>query len=123
MILRQFADVRDVLEWDKDGVTLKDSAGLSEDAVRAVAEVSETAGVSGVKTVRIKLHDKKGALDSLARHLGLFAPERIDLRVGFSWAGLFERAMELAAEGEKKALPEGAPQRASDGPEPGQNPE
>ena len=100
-------DPRELFEWDAKGVTLKDSSELSEDAVRAVAEVSETAGVSGVKTVRIKLHDKKGALDSLARHLGLFAPERLDLRVGFSWPALFERAMELAAEGAAKALPEG----------------
>ena len=95
-----FADPRDVLEWDAGGVTLKDSSELSEDAVRAVAEVSETA-----IGVRVKMHDKVRALDSLARHLGLFAPERVDLRMGFTWPGLFERAMEFAAEGGKVDMP------------------
>jgi hypothetical protein len=40
-----------------------------------IDEYTEDAGeeVRKVKQIRIKLHDKKSALDSLARHLGMFA--------------------------------------------------
>ena len=48
-----------------------DSKKISESDRRAIAEVVETQTRDG-GTTRIKLHDKKGALDSLARHLGLF---------------------------------------------------
>ena len=37
----------------------------------AISEVSETRTEQGVG-VRVKLYDKKGALDSLAKHLGMF---------------------------------------------------
>jgi len=48
------------------------------DAARAVAEVSDTRTKAGGGNVKVKLHDKKGALDALARHLGLFV-ERHEL--------------------------------------------
>ncbi len=41
---------------------------LTPNQTAAIAEVSQTANGA----VRIKLHDKKSALDSLAKHLGLF---------------------------------------------------
>ena len=59
--------------WGPDGVTLKASGGLSQEAVAAVAEVSERATEGGTsRHVRFKLHDKVSALRDLARHLGLF---------------------------------------------------
>lgn len=62
-----FADPRQVMSWDDKGVTMFDSAGISDDAAAAVAEVSSTD-----KGVRIKLHNKVGALEKLGQHLGLF---------------------------------------------------
>lgn len=62
-----FSDLTDFVEWDGKTVTLKNSADLDAVKRRAIAEISQTK--DGVK---IKLHDKKGALDSMARHLGMF---------------------------------------------------
>ena len=66
-----FSDMAKFAEWGPDGVTLKDSEELDPDDARCVAELGETRTKDG-GSVRFKLHDKKGALDSLARHLGLF---------------------------------------------------
>ncbi len=62
-----FSDLTDFVEWDGKTVTLKNSADLDTVKRRAIAEISQTKD-----GVRIKLHDKKGALDSIARHLGMF---------------------------------------------------
>jgi len=74
-----FANMRDYATWGPDGVTLKDSSELSQGAAAAVMEVSETTIKDG-GTVKFKLHDKKGALDSLAKHLGMFI-ERQEITV------------------------------------------
>ena len=66
-----FADMADYVSWDGLTIKAKASAELPEGATRAVAEVTETITQTG-RTFRFKLHDKKGALDSLAKHLGLF---------------------------------------------------
>jgi hypothetical protein len=41
--------------------------------------ISETVDPAGVlhRRTRLKLHDKKGALDSLARHLGMFVDRQV----------------------------------------------
>lgn len=85
-----FADIRKAVEWqgnltreedNPDGgdvlvvkhifsnhVRLIDSASLDDDTAAAIAEVrqSPTGGLS------IKLHDKRGSLELLGRHLGIF---------------------------------------------------
>lgn len=66
-----FSNMRDFASFNADGVTLKDLEEMDEDAARCVAEVSQTVTKEG-GAIRFKLHDKKGALDSLARHLGMF---------------------------------------------------
>ena len=63
--------MRDFVKWNADGVTLKDSEELSEDQARVVSEVSETKTEHG-GTVRFKLHDKRGSLVDIGRHLGMF---------------------------------------------------
>ena len=89
MVLREYAkiafsDIRKVAKWGEsvairiegDGgeetilrhtVALLASDTLDADTAAAVEEVSE-----GKQGLKIKMHDKKGALDSLARHLGMF---------------------------------------------------
>lgn len=49
-------------------IRFKDSDKLAPDVAAAISEVS----VSAQGTVKVKFHDKKGALDSMARHLGMF---------------------------------------------------
>ena len=63
-----FSDLSDYITWGPDGVVLKSWKDLTPDQRAAVAEVSETAG----GTLRLKLYDKRGALDSLVKHLGMF---------------------------------------------------
>lgn len=71
-----FSDMRDFAAWGSTGVSLLDSAALTPEQAAAVAEVGETRGTDkGGGALRFKLHDKKGALDSLAKHLGLFKDE------------------------------------------------
>ena len=62
-----FADIRKFAGRGTAG--LKDVAELSDEEAAAVVELS---GPSDGKGLRVKLHDKKKALDALARHLGLF---------------------------------------------------
>ena len=66
-----FLDIRSLLEWDKDGVRLRPSAGLDEDVARAVKGVSITRGAYG-DNVKIDTHSKLDALRDLGRFHGLF---------------------------------------------------
>lgn len=66
-----FSDMRSFVKWGSDGVTLKDSDELTDDDAVCVAEVSETTSEKG-GSIKFKLHNKIAALDSVARHLGMF---------------------------------------------------
>lgn len=81
-----FADVRNVVAWGDvpvvDGgeggpqfpIEMIPSADVDDNTAAAISEVSLTA-----QGLKVKMHDKKGALDSIARHLGMFE-DRIDHR-------------------------------------------
>lgn len=80
-----FSDIRKVMRWgettirtetDKDGedvevpyhgIALIDSSEIDDNTAAAIAEVSE-----GREGLKIKMHDKKGALVDIGRHLGMF---------------------------------------------------
>lgn len=65
------ADVTHIVSWDPDGrLKVRPLEELNPDDRAAIAEIS-TAGTSGGE-LRVKLYDKKAALDALARHFGLF---------------------------------------------------
>lgn len=75
-----FADMADYLRFGEAGQALLDFARMPPGASRAVAEVTQDEYTEGrgeaarrVRRTRFKLHSKLAALDSLARHLGLFA--------------------------------------------------
>ncbi len=70
-----FSDIRNYVKWGESSVTLVDSEELSEDAAPAVAEVSQTPGQYG-NSVKFKLHDKKGSLELLGKHVKLFTDKR-----------------------------------------------
>lgn len=66
-----FCNMADYADWSEGGVIIKDKAALTRDQMAAISEISETKS-KGETTVKIKLHDKKGSLDSIAKHLGMF---------------------------------------------------
>jgi len=68
-----FSDIRRYMAAGKSDSILKTIAELSDDEAAAVVELS--GGTNG-GSFRLKLHDKKKALDALARHTGVFAPRR-----------------------------------------------
>ncbi|CAM3896454.1 PBSX phage terminase small subunit [Pseudomonas reidholzensis] len=93
MVLRElakigFSDIRKVVRWGETqvrvfegddgegemlvpyhGLALVDSTHIDDDTAGAIAEVSQ-----GKEGLKVKLHDKKGALVDIGRHLGMFVP-------------------------------------------------
>jgi phage terminase small subunit len=92
MVLRElakigFSDIRKVVRWGETqvrmvdgeddgpedmvpyhGLALIDSTEIDDATAGAIAEVSQ-----GKEGLKVKLHDKKGALVDIGRHLGMFA--------------------------------------------------
>ena len=69
-----FADLSHIIEWDGDGWRLKNPSGMSAGDWAAIAEIVPGADP---QHPRVKLYDRKAALDAIARHLGMFPlPER-----------------------------------------------
>jgi phage terminase small subunit len=64
-----FADMSTYAKWGAHGVDMTDSSELSAEQTAAISEVTGTRTDKG-SAVKFKLHDKKGALDSLAKILG-----------------------------------------------------
>lgn len=64
-----FADLRHIIEWGPDGWRLKASDQLTEADMAAISEIVPGADP---KQPRVKLYDRKAALDAIARHLGMF---------------------------------------------------
>lgn len=75
-----FSDLHDFVKWKAGNISIEDSTALPEGLTACVQEVKESVAPSGTVTTSIKLHDKKGALDALAKHLGMFR-ERVDVNV------------------------------------------
>ena len=62
-----FARAADFAEVKDGFVIIKDTAGLSEQQIKAIAGIKE-----GKFGVELKLNDKEKALELLGRHLGMF---------------------------------------------------
>lgn len=82
-----FADIRNYFEWDAGEIRLKDSAMLDENASRAIERLEMTTyeSPSGevTKRVKIKLHSKSAALESLAKHLGMYTEKhQVEVKYG-----------------------------------------
>lgn len=76
-----FSDWRELGKWGEDGVRLFDSSELSDEAAACVKDVTSTeerrydrrSGEEIInKQTKLSLHDKKGALELLGKHLRLF---------------------------------------------------
>jgi Terminase small subunit len=74
-----FVDIRNVCQWDANGVTPHDSTTLSEVVAATIKKVThrrttrlDKQGNEIVEeTTSIELHDKLAALDKLMRHMGI----------------------------------------------------
>lgn len=67
-----FADISRLAEWGPEGMTLKPRAELSPDDTAAIVELTPGIGKAGGGP-KLRLHDKRAALEVIARHLRLFA--------------------------------------------------
>ena len=111
LALLGFANMLDYMTVQPDGTAYVDLAALDRPQAAAIQEVvvdeykeGRGAVARDVKRVRVKLADKRGALDLLGKHLGLFKerPEHAQpdgTAIGKTNAGLsdVERAQRLAA--------------------------
>lgn len=66
-----FTRITDVISFDENSVTVKNSSHLNDDMAAAIAEVSLTES-GKVKRTSVKMHDKIQALKAIAEHLGMF---------------------------------------------------
>ena len=63
-----FSNIHDLLDWGPDGVTLKSASKVSNADAAAISEISGGKG-NAAGQQRLRLHDKKKALDALVRLL------------------------------------------------------
>ena len=68
-----FSDIRDIMSGENRTVLLRKLSELSPEEAAVIQSISETK-----EGIRVTLHSKLSALDSLAKHLGLFT-KKIDL--------------------------------------------
>lgn len=95
-----FADTTAAIYVENGSVKVRDTNELTPALRCAIAEIRETTTKEG-GTLGIKFHDKKGALELLGRHLGLF-PSKVEM-TGKDGKDLFSPAQLLRAAEEIKA--------------------
>lgn len=85
-----FSNMADFARWGGEGAYFYDSDELTKEQSAVVAEVSSKKTKRTIKDsddeietveIKLKLHDKKGALVDIGRHLGMFI-ERRDITSG-----------------------------------------
>jgi len=67
-----FANLSHIVHWSDAGMQFKPDGELDPDDIAAIAEIVESAKEG--KPYRVKLYDKKAALDAIARYLGMVPP-------------------------------------------------
>jgi len=66
-----FADTTLAISIKRGSVKITDTEKLDDDTRRAISEIRQTTSTTG-GSIGIKFHDKKGALELLGKHLGIF---------------------------------------------------
>jgi phage terminase small subunit len=78
-----FANMRDFAHWSGQDAGFIDSESLTDEQHACISEVQAEEIQMGAEVVKrkikVKLHDKLKALDSLSRHLGLFAKDALQI--------------------------------------------
>ncbi len=73
-------NISDVCDITAAGIVLKDFSTLPRHITGAVEEVHEIRNAQGVQ-IRVKMHDKMGAINTLTKVLGMLAPQVVDVNV------------------------------------------
>jgi phage terminase small subunit len=81
-----FADPRLVMRWGPDGVELKPSDELTDEAAAMIAEVKESVSQAG-SSMQVKFHSKVAALEQLAKHVGLYSGNGGEKTIVVCWEG------------------------------------
>jgi len=66
-----FTDLTDVVDFTGANIRIRSPLEIDPQVLGAISEISEKDTGFRIER-RVKMHDKKGALDSLAKHLGMF---------------------------------------------------
>jgi len=82
-VLREIARVAygslgDFCTWGPEGVVLRDASLVAPEKLRALESIVHTQNAGGSST-RVRLKNSVGALEMLARHLGLFDKDKVEL--------------------------------------------
>lgn len=84
--LMAFARMGDYVRITDEGEPFVDMSELTSEQMAAISEVTVEDFTEGrgpdarqIRKVKFKLHDKGGALDKLAKIVGVYAPERLEL--------------------------------------------
>jgi phage terminase small subunit len=72
LLILSSSNILDYMTFDTYGVSLTPSKELTREQAFAINEIQETVNAQGQRTVKFKLADKKGALQLLGQHFGLF---------------------------------------------------
>ena len=67
-----FANLSHIVHWSDAGMQFKPDGELDPDDIAAISEIVESAKEG--RPYRVKLYDKKAALDAIARYLGMVPP-------------------------------------------------
>ncbi len=67
-----FANMDDFSKWNGSCSVLKNSDEIKRYKKAAVSEITQTTNSRGESSIKLKLHPKTPALDSISRHLGMF---------------------------------------------------
>ena len=107
-----FADLSRIGQWSDKGFALKDSSELDPELTAAISEVAEIKHRDESTGVKVKMHDKLGALDRLAKILGLYRDVPDDNRS----VAITQITVVLSHDKEETMeITEPAPQRVIDG--------
>lgn len=97
-----FANMEDYVSFTNKGEAYLDFSLMDRDKAAAISEVVIDEYVDGkgedgrdVKKTKFKLHNKLGALDSIARHLGMFI-DKSQIDVKHYSGGIFDEAVKQA---------------------------
>ena len=90
-----FSDMRQLASWNEFGMQWRGSGEITDAAAACIKDLAMTRETrrdkngDEIETVNLslKLHDKKGALQDIAKHLGLFGKESGDVNVNVNLNG------------------------------------
>lgn len=71
-----FADMKDFVQFDENGVRIRNDSEVDGRVISEVSEVETNYGETIRRTKKIKLHDKMKALEMLGRYLAIFDLEQ-----------------------------------------------